>query len=194
MNQVLGSTAGNALEVQEAIDFLTGTQRKPRLSDVTLALAAEMLQLGGLAPTLAAGRQLAHEALDAGRAAERFEAMVAGLGGPSTVLRRGGAKLPRARWRIPVLALEAGLLVAMDTRVIGLAIVALGGGRARPGDAIDPRVGLSELRQLGSRVQAGEPLAMLHAAQLADGKAAARSLVSAFRIGDRVPLHDVVIE
>jgi thymidine phosphorylase len=195
MNQVLGSTAGNALEVQEAIDFLTGTRRVPRLCDVTLALAAEMLQLGGLATTLEAGRQLAREALDSGRAAERFETMVAGLGGPSTVLRRGGAKLPRARSRIQVPAPETGVLVAMDTRAIGLAIVALGGGRSRPGDAIDPSVGLSDVRPLGSRVQAGEPLAMLHATQLADGKAAAHSLVSAFRIGDRAP-HDapVVIE
>jgi thymidine phosphorylase len=196
MNQVLGSTAGNALEVQEAIDFLTGAQREPRLCDVTLALAAEMLQLGGLATTLEAGRQLAREALDSGRAAERFETMVAGLGGPSTVLLRGVAKLPRARWRIPVPAPEAGVLVAMDTRAIGLAIVALGGGRARPGDAIDPRVGLSDVRSLGSRVHAGEPLAMLHATQLADGKAAARSLVRAFRIGGRAPQHDapVVVE
>ena len=193
MNQVLGSTAGNALEVQEAIDFLTGTQREPRLSAVTLALAAEMLQLGGLATTLEAGRQLAREALDSGRAAERFEAMVAGLGGPSAVLRRGGAKLPRARWRVPVPAPETGVLVAMDTRAIGLAIVALGGGRTRPGDAIDPRVGLSDVRPSGSRLQAGEPLAMLHATQLAVGKAAAHALVSAFRIGDHAPLHAPVV-
>ena len=190
MDQVLGSTAGNALEVQEAIDFLTGAHREPRLAAVTMALAAEMLHLGGLAPTLAVGQQLARAALDSGRAAERFEAMVAGLGGPSTVLRRGGAKLPRARWRVPVPAPEPGVLVAMDTRAIGLAIVALGGGRARAGDAIDPRVGLSDLRPLGSRVQAGEPLAILHATQLADGKAAAQALVSAFRIGGRMPLHD----
>ena len=187
MNQVLGTSAGNALEVQEAIDFLTGAVRDARLAEVTLALAAELLQLGGLAPTRESSMQQAQRALDSGRAAERFEAMVAGLGGPTAALRRGGARLPRARWRIAVPAPGAGVLEAMDTRAIGLAIVALGGGRARAGDAIDPSVGVSELRPLGSRVQRGEPLATVHAPTRAAGQAAAQAIAAAFRIGERAP-------
>jgi thymidine phosphorylase len=181
MNQVLGTTAGNALEAQEAIDVLTGAAREERLVTVTLALAAELLQLGGLAPTLADGERLAREALDSGRAAERFERMVAALGGPPQVLRR--PQLPRSRWRVPVAAPETGVVEAMDTRAIGLAVVALGGGRRRPGDTVDPRVGLAEVRALGTRVDAGEALAVVHAARLAEAEAAAKALAAAFRIG-----------
>jgi thymidine phosphorylase len=188
MNQVLGTTAGNALEVQEAIDVLTGRAREPRLVSVTLALCAELLQLGGLAPTLAAGEAMAREALDSGRAAERFERMVAGLGGPPNALRR--AQLPRARWRLEVPAPESGIVDAMDTRAIGLAVIALGGGRQRPGDTVDPRVGLAHVRPLGSRVEAGDPLAVVHASRLAQGEAAVRALVPAFRIGGLDPLHE----
>ncbi|MFZ2652486.1 MAG: thymidine phosphorylase, partial [Burkholderiaceae bacterium] len=95
MNQVLGSTAGNALEVREAIDFLkgsTGDAREPRLLEVTLALASQLLHLGGLAISLDAARRAATLALESGAAAERFARMVAALGGPGDVLR--DAKLP----------------------------------------------------------------------------------------------------
>jgi hypothetical protein len=82
MDQVLGHTAGNALEVQEAIDFLTGAVREPRLLEVTLALGEQMLHLGGLAPTLPDGRAALQRALDSGAAAERFARMVAAAGRP----------------------------------------------------------------------------------------------------------------
>ena len=96
MNQVLGRSAGNALEVREAIDFLTGAEREPRLLEVTVALAVRMLRLGGLANDDADAERQVQTALSSGRAAECFARMVAGLGGPGDVLSRGGASLPRA--------------------------------------------------------------------------------------------------
>jgi thymidine phosphorylase len=195
MNQVLGTTAGNAVEVQEAIDALTDPKAADaRLIEVTLALAAELLQLGGLAKTLAEGDRMARAALESGRAAERFERMVARLGGPAGVLKK--PQLPVARWRVPVHAPERGVIEAVDTRALGLAIVALGGGRAKPGDAIDPRIGLSEIRPPGARVRAGEPLALLHVPRRAEADAMLPALAAAFRIGQSAPapLSHAVIE
>lgn len=193
MNQVLGGSAGNALEVVESIEFLTGAATDPRLLDVTLALAAQLLQLGGLAPTLAAGRELAQFALASGRAAEHFARMVAGLGGPADVLR--AAHLPTAPVSIDVPAARDGVLAAMDTRALGLAVVALGGGRRRAGDAVDPRVGLSQVRPLGSRLRAGDALLRLHAADQAQAEAAAQAVLAAITVADDAPvIGPVVIE
>jgi thymidine phosphorylase len=188
MNQVLGRSAGNALEVQEAIDVLVGRAADPRLLAVTLALAAELLQLGGLARTLADGEAMARDALASGRAAERFERMVAGLGGPTSVLKR--PMLPKARWRVAVHAAENGFVERMDTRALGLAVITLGGGRLRPGDGVDPRVGLAEVLPRGTRVAVGDALAVVHAAKLADAEAVAKQVAAAIRIGAGDPLHD----
>lgn len=186
MNQVLGTTAGNALEVREAIAYLTGAAREPRLHEVTLALAAEMLALCGRQPDTEAARGAAQRALDSGAAAERFARMVASLGGPPDVLR--DARLPAAPVRRAVRAPRSGVLAACDVRAIGLAVVRLGGGRKRSGDAVDPRVGLDALRPLGDRVAAGEPLAVVHAANEADAEAAERAVLAAFAFADAAPV------
>mgnify|MGYP000915326489 CR=1 FL=1 len=164
MNQVLGRHAGNALEVREAIDFLTGTAREPRLLALTLALSGELLALGGLAGSPAQGESLARASLESGHAAERFARMVAGLGGPAQVLEASGAGLPLAPVVRPLLAPCDGLVGSVDTRALGLVIVELGGGRRRAEDAIDPRVGLADLLPPGSAVLRGEPLVWVHAA------------------------------
>jgi thymidine phosphorylase len=184
MNQVLGSSAGNALEVREAIDFLTGAARESRLLEVTLALAAPLLVLGGLAGDEAAARVQLQRALDSGEAAEHFARMVAGLGGPAKVLAARGARLPRAPMQRAVPAPRGGTLLAMDTRAIGLAVVALGGGRARASDSVDPRVGFDAVLPLGSRVRAGEALAVVHAASAATADAAIAALQAAVQIGE----------
>ncbi|MBL8306527.1 MAG: thymidine phosphorylase [Rubrivivax sp.] len=176
MNEVLGWTAGNALEMQETLAYLTGAAREPRLHECTLALAAEMLRLGDLAATAEEGRAMAQRALDRGEAAERFARMVAALGGPPDVLRAPG--LPVAPVVLDVPAPRSGFVATADVRALGFAVVALGGGRRLPGDRVDPRVGLSQLCALGTAVQAGEPLARVHAAD-ADGAAAAIAAVQA---------------
>ncbi len=196
MNAVLGTTAGNALEVGECLAFLTGGARDPRLLEVTLALCGHLLQQGGLAASPADGQQRARAVLDSGAAAERFARMVAGLGGPRDVLARGDASLPRAPVRRPLPSSRDGVVAAMDTRAIGLAVIALGGGRARAGDAIDPSVGLSDLRGVGARVARGEPLAIVHAASNDSADAALHSLGAAIHIADQATalptLHAVV--
>ncbi len=185
MNQVLGHTAGNALEVQEAIDFLTGAAQEPRQLSVTLQLAAELLHLGGLAPSVLAARRLAQGALDSGAAAERFARMVAQLGGPADVLRQ--PQLPEAPLRVDVPALRPGFVAQIDVRALGLAVVALGGGRTRPGDAVDPRVGLSAVLPLGAPVATGQTLAVVHAARVADVQGAVLAVQRAMAIGDAAP-------
>ena len=193
MDQPLGRSAGNALEVAEAIDLLTGSAREPRLLEVTLALTAELLHGGGLAPTVAAAGALARRALDSGRAAEAFARMVAGLGGPPDVLR--DARLPAAPVQVDVPAPRDGLLAAADTRALGLAIVGLGGGRRRPGDTVDPRVGLSHLRPLGTPLRAGQPLARVHAASADDARGAAAAVQAALVLADAAPPpRPVVVE
>ncbi len=192
MNQCLGSTAGNALEVQECLALLAGAPGEPRLLEVTLALCAELLHLAGLAPGVDEGRRRARDALAGGAAAERFARMVAGLGGPRDVFAWQAPAAPVVR-ALP--APRDGVLAAMDTRALGLAIVALGGGRARPGEAIDPRVGLSQVLPPGTRVRAGDPLLLLHAADAARAEAAVPALAAALRIQDEAaPASSPIIE
>jgi len=193
MNQVLGSTAGNALELREAIDFLTGTAREPRLLDVTLALAEQMLELAGLAPNQVVARRRAIATLDSGAAAERFARMVAGLGGPRNPLSPRFAGLRPAPVVIDVPSPQSGFITHMDTRAIGLAVVALGGGRVRASDSVDARVGLSVLRAIGARVERGEALVRLHARSRGEAEAARERLLAAITLGDDEPAATPVL-
>jgi thymidine phosphorylase len=188
MNRVLGRTAGNALEVAEALDVLTGRPAEPRLVEVTLALAAEMLLLGGLAPDLEAARTRAAAALADGSAADRFARMVAALGGPADLLEAHDRILPKAPVLREVHAEEAGFVAEVDTRALGLAVIGLGGGRARVQDPIDPRVGLAEVAGPGDRVGPGAaPLAVVHAASEEGARAAAEAVRAAFTLADAAP-------
>jgi thymidine phosphorylase len=198
MSQPLGRTAGNALEMREAIDFLTGAApREPRQLELTVALCARLLQLGGLCATLAEAEQRVLAALDSGAAAERFARMVATLGGPADVLR--DPQLPTAPVQREVPSPRTGVVAAIDTRAIGLAVVALGGGRRRPGERIDPSVGFADLCPLGATVTAGQPLARVHAASAAAADEAVAAFAAAVTVGDsadRVPpvVHEVIRE
>jgi len=188
MGRVLGRTAGNALEVQEALALLRGEPvdaETTRLRDLTLALAAELLCLGGLHGDPASGRAAAERALAGGAAAERFARMVARLGGPADVLH--DPRLPVAPVRRAVPAPRAGFVGAIDVRALGLAVVALGGGRSRPGVAVDPRVGLAAVLAPGAQVQAGDPLALVHAASVADAESAVRAVAAAMPVADAPP-------
>ncbi|WAP70486.1 thymidine phosphorylase [Jiella pelagia] len=187
MDQALASSAGNAVEVANAVDFLTGARRDARLETVTLALAAELLALSGLAPSAEAGHAIARRALESGAAAERFGRMVARLGGPADFVERTEAYLPRAPLVRPVASGEAGIVTAVDARALGLAVVELGGGRRLPEDTIDHAVGLTGLAEIGRSLQVGEPLAMIHAKDEAGFALAAERVRAAYRIGDAAP-------
>jgi thymidine phosphorylase len=185
MNQVLGRTAGNALEVQEAIDYLTGKDREPRQHEITLALCAQMLQIVGLADGEAAARAKLQQALDSGAAAEKFAQMVSALGGPKDVLR--DAQLAAAPVVRAVPALRDGFIASQDTRAIGIAVIELGGGRRIAADPIDPRVGFAAVQALGQAVKAGEALAFVHAADEAAAQQAIASYQAAVSIGVAAP-------
>ena len=190
MNEPLASAAGNAVEVRNAVDFLTGRSRDKRLEQVTMALAAEMLQSAGIATSNQDSLRRAGEALSSGRAAGVFARMVAALGGPSDFLEGVERYLPSAPVEMPVAAMHDGFVTAVDTRRIGLAVVALGGGRVRPGDKIDAAVGLTRLLAIGTEVHRGEPLALVHARDGNAAESAAQEVRSAYAIGHAKPAAD----
>jgi len=188
MNQVLGRSAGNAVEVREAIDHLTGAARDARLLEVTLALCAEALVLGGLAADLDSARAAAAQALAGGGAAERFGAMVAELGGPADVIDAPSRYLPRAPVVEAVEPRSAGVVGAVDVRAVGIAVVGLGGGRAREDDVVDHGVGLTEVAAVGERVEpGGRPLALVHARDETSARRAAGAVRAAYSVGDPAP-------
>jgi thymidine phosphorylase len=186
MDQVLGRTAGNAVEVRESIDILTGSGTpEPRLLEVTLALSAELLVLGGLHDEPPAARAAAEHALSTGAAADVFAAMVAALGGPAKLLEAPGEFLPHTPIARPVEPLESGVVTHIDVRAVGIGIVALGGGRARETDSVDHAVGLTDVAALGEAVGPGaRPLAILHARDEASFERATATLRAAYTLGD----------
>ncbi len=186
MNQVLGSAAGNAVEVREAIDFLTGRRRDDRLYQVTKALVAELLTLAGLMDATAAPLAV-DGALDSGSAAERFAAMVAALGGPADLIERPDAHLPAAPIARPVVASRRGVITAVDTRAVGLVVMGLGGGRRKPADRIDPSVGLTAVQGPGFRTGPNRPVALIHARTEDAAAAAEETLLAAITLGDQAP-------
>jgi thymidine phosphorylase len=187
MSEPLASAAGNAVEVMNAVDFLVGRRRDARLHRVTLALGAAVLALAGLAKDADEGAMLMQRTLDSGAAAERFERMIAGLGGGNDFITRAEAALPRAGVVADAIPDRRGVVTAIDVRAVGLAVVELGGGRARASDAIDHSVGLAELAPIGAEVGPDAPLARIHARSADEAEAAARRLRTAYRLGDAAP-------
>lgn len=187
MNQVLASSAGNSVEVREAVRYLTGEYRNPRIHEVTMALCAEMLISAKLASDEQDARAKLQAVLDNGKAAEIFGRMVTGLGGPADFMERYDAYLPKAGIVRPVYATQSGFVTAMDTRELGLAVVAMGGGRRAAGDKLDYAVGLTDFIRLGQSVEADKPLALIHAQTEAQFAEAARMVQAAVKIGDTRP-------
>ncbi len=183
MNEPLASAAGNAVEVLNAVDFLTGRRRDRRLGEVTLALATEMLIAAGIAGSNKEGMARASKALDSGRGAEVFGRMVAELGGPKDFVERPLAYLPAAPLQLEVKAPSNGFVTAIATRDIGIAVVSLGGGRSTPEDTIDHAVGITGLLPVGAEAIKGEPLAIIHARSKEAAEQAAQSILAAFSIG-----------
>ncbi|HHF0500973.1 thymidine phosphorylase [Vibrio diabolicus] len=183
MNQALASSAGNAVEVREAVRFLTGEYRNPRLLEVTMASCAEMLVLGKLAENTEDARVKLMEALDNGKAAACFGKMVAGLGGPADFVENYDNYLEKAEIIKPVYATETGIVSAMDTRAIGMAVVAMGGGRRVATDEIDYAVGFDEFIRLGEVADSDKPLAVIHARSEEQWEEAAKALRSAIKVG-----------
>jgi len=193
MNESLAPYAGNAIEVRGAMDYLTGKSRPARLHEVTMALCAEMLVLGKLAGTEQEARAKLQAALDNGSAAERFARMVTALGGPADLLEKPDAYLEQAPIIVPAPALQSGYAAGTDCRGIGLAVVSLGGGRRRAADPIDFAVGLTDLVGIGDKIEAGQPLAMVHARTQEAAEQAVREVQAAYQIAAAAPAANPVI-
>jgi pyrimidine-nucleoside phosphorylase len=183
MDAPLGRAIGNALEAREAFEVLLGGGPED-LVECTLALGAEMLQRGGLAKSKAAAQQRMAAAIRDGSAAAVMEAVVRAQGGDPRVVREPD-RLPAAPVSVPVRATRSGTVRELAALEVGRVCVALGAGRARAEDEIDPRVGVMLHRKPNERVREGDVLAEVHAADATSGKQAAREILAAYRIGAR---------
>ena len=160
MEQPLGRAIGNALEIRECIEFLNG--RTPEdLETVTIALAAQMIRLGGQARSIDHASKLAYEAVSKGEAAKRFRQIIAAQGGDERVMDNLDL-LPRAAHTQDFRAKTTGFVVRCDAKSLGLASNTLGAGRNRVEDSIDPAVGIYLEKKLGDRVVKDAVLCRIH--------------------------------
>lgn len=185
MDMPLARAAGNAVEVEEAVALLRGEVRSEPLKAVTWALASELLVASGLADDAAAAVRQLDRAWSSGAAAERFDGMVAAMGG------QPAAPLPVAPICRPIPALQGGAVVAVDARAVGLAVVGLGGGRTRPGAAVDAAVGLTGLAFVGE--SPGAELGWVHARTESQAEDAIRAVQAAYSLGEDPPASMPVV-
>jgi len=191
MNEVLGTTAGNALEIAESVQYLRNEKRDSRLDDVTLSLCAEMLVVGGIESDRDKARSLCDEAVTSGRAADIFGRMVTAMGGPADFIENYDSHLEKA----PVVRAVRGegYVAVVNTRAIGNAIIELGGGRRKVGEPLDLSVGFSDIARVGTELDGDTPLAVIHAASEADADKAESNLRAACETGDSHPPDRAVI-
>jgi pyrimidine-nucleoside phosphorylase len=196
MDQPLGLAVGNALEAREAIEVLRG-ERAPGLDEVrevTLALGGWMLVLAGAAADPGEGADILAELLTAGAGLEVFRSVVEAQGGDPGAIDDPEGRLPRAPVVLPVPSPSSGVVAGIDAFAVGQAAMRLGAGRARAEDRVDPAVGLVLAAKRGDAVEAGAPLAHVHARSAAAAQAAARDVAAAYEVagpgqaGARAPL------
>jgi thymidine phosphorylase len=193
MNECLGETAGNALEIAESMAFLRNEHREPRLDEVVMALTSEMLIVTGMETGQESARRKTEEALTSGKAAEIFNKMVQGLGGPADFVDTYAMHLPRASYELPVFADRDGWLATVDAFSVGKAIIELGGGRRTRGEALDLSVGLSSVAPIGSQLGKERPLAVIHASSETSAESAKIMLRNACSVADSPPPERPVI-
>jgi len=195
MNEPLASAAGNVLEIRETIDYLSGRFRDPRLHEVVIQLCALLLVQSGAFETKEPAAARLQEALDSGEAQRRFDAMVEQLGGPRDFCDNAEQYLESAPAIAEVHAGHEGYIAQVDTRSLGLAVVALGGGRARPDDSIDLRVGLDRIARIGTKVSKGDLMCRIHARSQQEMEHIQESLLKAFAIApDRPEAAPLIIQ
>lgn len=187
MNQVLGHTAGNAVEMQEAVDYLKGKKVDSRLHKITMELCAELLVLSKISKDIKSAKEKLQKALDSGKALEKFAQMVSALGGPKDFCEHPQKYLPQAAIIRPVFAKEKGYVSTQDTRGIGLSIIELKGGRTTPEQKLDYATGYSDFCQLGDAVDEKTPLAVIHAQTEEDFTKASESLQRLIKISPKKP-------
>lgn len=186
MNQPLASAAGNALEVREAMQVLC-EGRGGRLLELSCCLGAAALLNGGLCCDIEDGMRRIHAAIQDGRAAETFGRMLSALGGPVRFVDCWSRFLPEATIIREVPAPTTGFIARFDAEALGLAVIALGGGRQVETDVVDPAVGLSDVVELGAWVSKGQPLLRVHASRAAHAEAAEALITQAIQISPEAP-------
>jgi thymidine phosphorylase len=193
MSQPLAPALGNAVEVAVCLEVLSGNRAAaPRLHDLTVALCARVLALAGHSEGEAQERVTA--AISSGHAMVCFAAMVRAMGGPPDIADDWHTHLPKAPVVGDVPAPNAGTISAIDGEALGLAVVQMGGGRQVESDRIDPRVGITNMVALGTKVSRGDLIATIHAADEDSAEAAARAVLRAVTIGDHADIEDLIID
>ena len=193
MNQPLASAAGNALEVRNVIEHFRG-KRDARLHEVSCALSAEMLVLGGLADNIEEARKKVDTVFTSGKAAEVFASMVAALGGPNDLMESPDKYFPAAPFVTEIKATKSGVVSAIDSRAIGMAVIVLGGGRKRPDDKIDTRVGFDQIAPIGTALEKNDVLARIHASTNSHAKEAGEMLRGAYTLSGRAPENPLILK
>lgn len=193
MNQVLGVSAGNAVEMYETVKYLTGKQREPRLHQVVQSLATAMLVNAKLATdTVDAHKKIDH-VLTSGKAAEVFAKMIAALGGANDFIEKPWDSMQKANVITEIKAVEHGYLSQMNTRDVGLSVVGLGGGRTAPGQKVDHSVGFDRILPLGVKVNRGDVIARVHAKDTDSAKLASEQYQQAVSYSEQMPTLAPVI-
>ncbi|GAA6172747.1 thymidine phosphorylase [Colwellia sp. KU-HH00111] len=184
MNQVLGSTAGNALEMYETVKYLTGKLREPRLHQVVVTLAKAMLINSQLAVDEADAQSKIDYALTSGSAAEIFAKMISALGGPTDFLENPWRSMNKAQHIVEILAPCHGYISAMQTRDIGFSVVGLGGGRISNDQKVDHSVGFDRILPLGTRVNRADVVARVHANTAESAALASKQYIDAMSFSE----------
>jgi pyrimidine-nucleoside phosphorylase len=185
MDQPLGCMIGNALEVIEVVEVLRG-QGPEDLRQLCLELAGWMLYLGGVADTVAAGKQQSEKLIASGKALERFRQMVELQGGDPRAID-DPTKLPQAKSTLVVSSSRNGYLSSLQCEQLGTACVILGGGRERKEDSVDPAVGIVLHKKVGDPVAMGEPLATIHYNSETRATLARQLIEQSYQITDSSP-------
>jgi pyrimidine-nucleoside phosphorylase len=191
MDQPLGNMIGNALEVVEVVEVLRGGGPAD-LRELCLELAGWMLHLGGVASSVAEGKQQSAKLISSGKALDKFRQMVELQGGNVRAID-DAKRLPQALHTSPVLSTKAGYIASMQCERIGTACVILGGGRERKEDSVDPAVGIVLHKKVGDRVAAGEPLATIYYNDDARAAQARRLLEASCEVADCAPARSPLI-
>ncbi len=194
MNQPLAPALGNALEVAEVMRVLTGEASGP-LVELSAALGGVVLADAGLVPDVQDGANQVFDVIRDGRGAERFGRMIAAQGGPVQFVNHWARFLPEPNVIREVPAKSQGYVTAIDGEALGLAVVALGGGRQVESDVIDPAVGLSGIVRLGDQIDPTTPLAVVHAGREDAARRAEQAVRAAIKIGPKPPtVPDLIVE
>lgn len=193
MNQILGNTAGNALEMYETALYLRGDHKEARLHEVVVSLAKAMLINTGLVANAEEAQQKIDWSLDSGAAAELFDKIIVALNGPANFVEKPWQHMNKAKVVQDIKVPQAGYIAGMQTYQIGMSIVELGGGRTANGQAIDHTVGLDEILPVGTKVEAGQTVARVHAATTEAAELATQQYLAALTVTEQAPEPTPVI-